>query len=112
MFFRLIILACIVSLFPSMVGAQEVGVLLNSQPAERRAVGPPSPVNLMPTEEAQTRVLLAANDLQGNPAAEEQRARKTHSGLTFSEFVDVHFGEYRWIYWAVAGAILVAIHAN
>lgn len=112
MFFRLIILACIVSLFPSMVGAQEVGVLLNSQPAEQLAVGTPAPVNLMPTGETQARVMVAANDLQGDPAAEAPRARKTHSGLTFSEFVEVHFGEYRWIYWAIAGAALVAIHAN
>ena len=112
MFFKLTILACIVSLLPSLAGAQEVGVLLNAPPAQERSVATPSPVNLMPTEDKQARIVVAANDLKGDPAAEQQRARKTHSGLTFGEFVEVHFGEYRWIYWAVAGAILVAIHAN
>lgn len=113
MFSKLTVLACILSLLPSLAGAQEIAALVAAQPAqsEQRSIEPSAPVNLMPTEGTLVR-MAAASEQQGSAVTEEQRARKTHSGLTFSEFVDVHFGGYRWVYWAVAGAILIAIHAN
>lgn len=110
MFIKVIVVACLISMLPSLAAAGELGALTAAQPAPQSAVASPLEVNLMPSQATESRMLVAANDLQAPPA--EERPRKTHSGLTFSEFVDVHFGDYRWVYWAIAGGILIAIHAN
>jgi len=106
MFKKLAILACLVSFAPAAAGAQDVALLANAQPAQQTEA--PRTLNLMPTQERAV-TLVAANDIQGQPA-QEQHARKTHTGLTWKEFCDVHFGEGRWIYWAGAVAAIVALH--
>ena len=103
------ILVCLVSFAPAAAGAQEVALLANSQPVQQQGAEVQKSVNLMPREE-RIATLVAANDVQGTQAAREERPRKTHSGLTFKEFCDVHFGEYRWVYWVGAVAAIVAIH--
>lgn len=109
MFKKLTVLVCLMSFCPAAVGAQEAASLQTPQPVQERAAEPARTINLMPTEERAT-TLMAANDVQGTQAAQEQRPRKTHSGLTWKEFCEVHFGEYRWVYWAGAVAAIVAIH--
>lgn len=99
---KLAILVCLVSMLPAAAGAQDVALLAQTQPAQEA----PVKVNLMPRENS-TGVILAANDAQGT---REERPKKTHTGLTFKEFCDVHFGEYRWVYWVGAVAAIVAIH--
>lgn len=99
---KLAILVCLVSMLPAAAGAQDVALLAQTQPAQEA----PVKVNLMPRENS-TGVILAANDVQGT---REERPKKTHTGLTFKEFCDVHFGEYRWVYWVGAVAAIVAIH--
>lgn len=111
---KLTIFVCLVSFCPAAAGAQELAAIAQnpSTPIE-------SPANQQPAREVdlsirvstQVATLVAANDQQGSQAAEAERPRKTHSGLTFGEFVDVHFGDYRWVWWAGAAAALVAIHA-
>lgn len=103
------ILACLVSFAPAAAGAQDVALLANSQPVEQQAAEVQKSLNLMPREE-RSATLVAANDVQGTRTAAEERPRKTHTGLTFKEFCDVHFGEYRWVYWVGAVAAIVAIH--
>ena len=39
----------------------------------------------------------------------EVKASKSHS---WDNFWDVHFGGYRWAWWALAGGALIAIHAG
>lgn len=108
MFKKIAILACLVSFAPAAVGAQDAALLVQTQPIQQSGeVG--KMVDLMPREE-RTPMLLAANDVQGIPTAGEQRPRKSHTGLTFKEFCDVHFGEYRWVYWVGAVAAIVAVH--
>lgn len=109
MFRKFAILACLISFSPAAVGAQDVALLANAQPVQERAAEPARPVNLMPSEE-RALTLLAANEVQGIQGGQEQRPKKTHTGLTFKEFCEVHFGEYRWVYWAAAVAGIVAIH--
>lgn len=106
MFKKLAILVCLVSFAPAAAGAQDVALLANAQPAQQTEA--PRALNLMPTQDRAV-TLVAANDIQGQPA-QEQGARKTHTGLTWKEFCDVHFGEGRWIYWAGAVAAIVALH--
>ena len=105
MFKKLTIIACLVSFSPAAAGAQELALLASSQPAVEQSVNLSPPVYKL----AATTV-LAANDTQGNQITEAQRPRKTHAGLTFKEFSEVHFGEYRWIYWVGAVAAIVALH--
>lgn len=102
------VILCLVSLAPAAAGAQDVALLVNQQPAPQAAQAPQT-VNLMPREDRST-TLLAANDVQGNQSASDERPKKSHAGLSFKEFCDVHFGEYRWVYWVGAVAAIVAIH--
>jgi hypothetical protein len=110
---KLTILVTLLSFFPAAVGAQDLAVLGQSPLAiERPADQQPAPeINLSPRLDRQAAAnILAANDLQGGQLAAAEQPRKTHYGLTFKEFCEVHFGEYRWIYWAGAVAALVALH--
>ena len=104
---KIAIIACLASFAPAAVGAQDVALMVNNQPAQQAETL--KSVNLMPREERAT-TLVAVNDVQGTAAASEYRPQKSHTGLTFKEFCDVHFGEYRWVYWVGAVAAIVAIH--
>lgn len=111
---KLTVLVCLVSLCPAAAGAQDLALLANSQPALERPAEQAqlSELKLMPSVDRNATIVVAANDVQSNPITEAERPRKTHDGLSFREFVDVHFGGYRWIWWAGAAVALVAIHAN
>jgi hypothetical protein len=39
---------------------------------------------------------------------EEEKTQKGHS---WDNFWEVHFGGYRWMWWVLAGGILIGIHA-
>lgn len=112
MFRKLTIFVCLVSFSPAAAGAQELALVANTRPSQERPAdqAPAREINLSIPMDTQAAMLVAANDLQANQMTEAQRPRKTHTGLTFSEFVDVHFGEYRWVYWAGAVVALVALH--
>ncbi|HJV65398.1 MAG TPA: hypothetical protein VJ550_06695 [Geomonas sp.] len=112
MFRRLTVLICLVSFSPAAAGAQELSVLARSseQAAERPAGEPGKEVNLYPAPDKESpQLVMAANDQQ-TAAAEEPRQHKTHTGLTLKEFAEVHFGEYRWVYWVGAATGLVLLH--
>lgn len=111
MFRKLTMLVCLISFFPAAAGAQEVALLLNSQPVQVAESAPAREVNLTPSLKKQEAMVVAANDVQGSQVTEAQRPRKTHTGLTFKEFAEVHWGEYRWIYWVGAVAGIVLLHA-
>ena len=112
MFKKLTILVCLVSFFPAAVGAQDLAVLKQSPLAAERTVDqqPAREINLSLPEARQAAIVLAENTEQSGQMAATERPKKAHIGLTFEEFAEVHFGEYRWIYWVGAAAILVAIH--
>lgn len=112
MFRKLTILVCLVSFFPAAAGARDLALLVNTQPALEQSADREASreVNISPPLEKRATNMPAANDTQGNLTADEQRPRRTHTGLAFREFVDVHFGEYRWLYWVGAAAVIVAIH--
>lgn len=105
---KLIMLVCLVSFWPAAVGAQDLAVLQQAQVVADS--GSTREVDLSLPAVSQKATILAANDTQGRQMTESERPKKTHYGLTFGEFVDVHFGDYRWVWWAAAAAALVAIH--
>jgi len=113
MFRKLTVLICLLSFTPVAAGAQELALIANAQPALERTAeqAPARELNLMPAQATSDRIMVASSHLSGDKmAAEEQRPRRSHDGMTFKEFAEVHFGEYRWIYWAAAVAGIVAIH--
>lgn len=117
MFRNLTVLICLISFSPVAAGAQELAVLAAAtQPAVEQPAkdGAGRAVDLsLPVQKEAPPPLLAANDRQAGEPADAPRPHKTHTGLTFREFVDVHFGEYRWIYWvgAVTGIVLLHVLA-
>ena len=113
MFRKLTILVCLISFFPAAVGAQDLAPLKLTPPAVERTLDQQSAREIdlsLPVARQQALTVLAGNDTQGTQPVASERPRKTHTGLTFEEFCEVHFGEYRWIYWVGAAAIIVAIH--
>lgn len=113
MFRKLTVLICLISFSPAAAGAQELTAMANSAQAavEQAAVEPSAEVNLYPAPAKQSpQLVVAANDQQ-DCTSEAPRPHKTHTGLTFKEFAEVHFGEYRWVYWVGAVTGLVLLHA-
>ena len=51
---------------------------------------------------------ISDNNKENINVKDEAKTQKSHSWDTFW---DVHFGGYRWVWWALAGGALVAIHA-
>src|SRR6266568_750016 len=109
---KLTVLICLISFCPAAAGAQEVALLVNSEQATEHPAGegPTRELNLSPAMEKMSANVMAANDTQGMQMMEAPRPKRTHTGLTFKEFCEVHFGEYRWIYWVGAAAAIAAIH--
>lgn len=107
MFRTLMIFVCLISFSPAALGAQGLPALADQS-------GPPAlSLSLSaPAAKDSDMVQLAANDRTGD-CAEAPRQHKTHSGMTFKDFAEVHFGEYRWIYWvgAVTGIVLLHVLA-
>jgi hypothetical protein len=119
MFRKLTILLCLMSFSPVAAGAQDVALLVNAQPAAERAAAAgdsaaapqqAKELNLSLPAKKEAATVMAANEVQGAPAGES--ARKSHSGMTFGDFVDVHFGGYRWLYWVGAVAAIVVLHVT
>lgn len=109
---NLTILVTLISFFPAAVGAQDLTALEQSPLAIERPAAQQSvrEIDLSPRIDRQAANVLAANAVQGSQMAAAEHPRKTHTGLTFKEFCEVHFGEYRWIYWVGAAAAIVALH--
>ena len=113
MFRKLTVLACLITFSSAAAGAQGLAPLADrSGPAFDEPAGAANLNLSLPPSKEPGMVQLAANDRQAD-AAEAPRQHKTHSGMTFKDFAEVHFGEYRWIYWvgAVTGIVLLHVLA-
>jgi hypothetical protein len=60
--------------------------------------------------ENQERILLASQDKTDPQAAGSARKRVSHDDC--GGLWQIHFGGYRWAWWALAGGALIAIHAG
>ena len=109
---KLTILVCLLSFCPAAAGAEDLGVLKQSPLTTERSpdLQPATEIDLSIPVARQAATVMAENDTQPGQMAATERTRKTHTGLTFQEFCEVHFGEYRWLYWVGAAAVIVAIH--
>ena len=57
-------------------------------------------------------ILVAQNTASGAGQKADAPAEAKADQSCCGDFWDVHFGGYRWAWWALAGAGLIAIHAN
>lgn len=78
-------------------------------------VGTPSLASLSayaPIHDAQKQkeLIVVAHNTAEKPGP--GAAEKVETKRCCGDFWDVHFGGYRWAWWALAGVGLVAIHAN
>lgn len=118
MFRKLIVVLCLVSFAPAAVSAQ--GVVSVAAPsaaavsAAEKALPSGGALNLSLPAERSAALLLAAAETSPAPAMEKapEQKQESRSSHSWDNFVDVHFGGYRWVWWAGAAAILVAIHAG
>ena len=118
MLHKLIVVLCLISFAPAAVGAQVLASVASPpaavEPVAEKALPAGGELNLsLPAEKSAAVLMAAAETSQGaamGTAPEEKReARKSHS---WDNFVDVHFGGYRWLWWAGAAVILGVIHAS
>ncbi|UFS70006.1 hypothetical protein LPW11_19260 [Geomonas sp. RF6] len=101
---RLVVLICLMSFAPASVGAQQLAAaLMPKEVTEQVAASQSSSVK---------NVMVAVNDVADRAATDTagQKETKSRPSCTFGEFFDIHFGGYRWLWWAGAAAALVAIH--
>ena len=113
MFRKLIVVICLISFAPAAVSAQVLTSIAAPPaavvPAAEMAAPPAGELNLSLPAERSAVLMAAADTSQGTAPEQKQEARKSHS---WDNFVDVHFGGYRWLWWAGAAVILGVIHAG
>lgn len=118
MFRKLTIVFCLISFVPAAVSAQGLATVaappavVGSSP--EMTTPPPGEINLSLPAKRSAAVLLAAADttqsaVTGKAPEQKCESRSSHS---WDNFVDVHFGGYRWIWWASAAVVLGVIHAG
>jgi hypothetical protein len=61
-------------------------------------------------KEQQEKIVLASRDKTDPQAASSTQKSVNHNGC--GGFWEIHFGGYRWAWWALAGTALIAIHAG
>ena len=114
---KLLVVICLITFAPAAVGAQGMADAAVPQPsAVRVAADAPlaGDIDLSLPAASSRAVLLAAADspqAMASDNAPEHRS-ESRSNHSWDNFVDVHFGGYRWVWWAGAAAILVAIHVS
>jgi len=113
---KLTIVLCLISFAPAAVSAQGLTAVAAPQaavaPATEKNMTPVGEINLSLPAERSAALLLAAAETEqgtatGNSPEQKRESRRAHS---WDNFVDVHFGDYRWVWWAGAAAILIGIH--
>ena len=114
MFRKLTVIMCLISFIPAAVSAQGLTTAVPQLSAvgSEKSTLPVQDVNLsLPAERSESVLMAAAETSQGtamgSAPARKSESRSSHS---WDNFVDVHFGDYRWVWWAAAAAILVGIH--
>ena len=111
----LVLLAFSLTLMPAAAlagpGSQPAGPVVDSAAGPKLTGLAPSPVlaaQYAPASEEDIMVVAhAAGDGHTAKGAEDVKQQSC-----CGDFWDVHFGGYRWAWWALAGAGLIAIHAN
>lgn len=119
MFRKLTVFICLIAFAPAAVSAQGITTATAAETAVESTITmlPASDreINLSLTTERSSAVLMAAAETsQGTAMAgtPEHKKEAKSSSFNWSNFAEVHLGDYRWVWWAGAAVALVAIHAG
>ncbi len=113
---KLTVLICLLSFAPAAVNAQGIAALAAAPVAVESATAPATTLPgqaldwSLPAARSEVILMAAADTSQG--AATEQKKAEKHSSFHWENFAEVHFGDYRWVWWAGAAVALIAIHAG
>jgi hypothetical protein len=116
MFRKLTVVLCLISFAPAAVSAQGLASVATPPAAVASAIDkaplPGGELNLSLPAERSAVLLMAAAETPQAVAMERvpEQKRESRSSHSWDNFVDVHFGEYRWVWWAGAAVVLAAIH--
>lgn len=92
-------------MIPSMVFGGQIATVPIQATEEATVLLPAvSPAKEMP-------VLVAHVTDADREALRAEVAKSPQKSHSWDTFWDVHFGGYRWAWWALAGGVLIAIHA-
>ncbi|MEI6826285.1 MAG: hypothetical protein WCK54_11865 [Desulfuromonadales bacterium] len=116
---KLTVFICLLSFAPAAVNAQGIAaiaaspVAADSVPAQAGAL-PEQALDLsLPAARSEVILLAAADTSQGAATASAPEQKKSqHSSFNWGNFAEVHLGDYRWVWWVGAAAVLIAIHAG
>ena len=116
MFRKFTVILCLLSFCPAAVGAQELAAIANSQSATDQSPTQKlhdKELNLsLPSREYPAdKVVVAENKNSGDAVNAGEVKKEKKSGITFKEWAEIHWGDYRWVWWAGAAGALVALHA-
>jgi len=106
MFRKLIVVVCLLTFTPIAVGAQELAGLAAPVASAQTAAIPNKDLNLAASTEKVIREKQDALAIKG-----EEPAQSKTSGLTMGEWADIHFSNYRWVWWLGGAIVLGALHA-
>jgi hypothetical protein len=116
---KLTVFICLLSFAPAAVNAQGIAALAASPVAVASATAPVAtlPERAMdlslPAARSEVILMAAADTSQGTAQATAPEQKKSqHSSFNWGNFAEVHLGDYRWVWWVGAAAVLVAIHAG
>jgi hypothetical protein len=117
MFRKLTVIICLLTFCPMAVGAQELITIANSQIATDLPVADNNPQNKdlkssSPISMYPANIVIVAESQNGfdvEKVTEKNKEKK--SGITFNEWAEIHWGDYRWVWWAGAAGALIALHA-
>lgn len=114
MFRKFTVIICLLSFCPVAVGAQEFAAIANSPLATDQPIVQNQQNNdlklSLPANYPADKVYVAENQI-GSDAVSGERNKEKKSGITFKEWAEIHWGDYRWVWWAGAAGALVALHA-
>lgn len=110
MFRKLTVFICLLSFTPAAFGAQQLAGIAGSPVVSDQRIEQ-RPLNLTPPQSLPAEKLMVAENLKNSDSLKAEEPKKAKPGLTFGEWADVHFGDYRWAWWAGGAAVLVGLHA-
>lgn len=114
--FACVLMLSFLSTLISIPALAEIRSLSDEQVQISGAAGGKVDLSYMPelapkyAEEHQEGIVIAAQDKTDQPVVSS--AKKSADQNCCGGFWEIHFGGYRWVWWALAGAGLIAIHAN
>ena len=116
---KLTVFICLLSFAPAAVNAQEIAALAALPVAVESATAPSitlpgQAMDLsLPVARSEVILMAAVDTSQAVATASAPEQKKTeHSSFNWGNFAEVHLGDYRWVWWVGAAAVLIAIHAN